>query len=136
LLSGTEQSAWSFGPFVIGVLAPSVLVTPMFNAARGSLLIPALFHFQMNGPAWPDTQPWENYVFAIAAVAVVLLNWKAMLTRDQAVTEGSSIPERDPAPTIPMTPPGQRSNQEPARSAQRTPGSACPVHARLAPSID
>jgi uncharacterized protein len=57
LLSGTEQSAWSFGPFVIGVLADSVLVTPMFNAARGSLLIPALFHFQMNGPAWPDAQP-------------------------------------------------------------------------------
>jgi hypothetical protein len=72
---------------VIGVLALSVLVTPMFNAARGSLLIAALFHFQMNGPAWPDAQPWENYVFAIAAVAVVLLNWKAMLTRDQAVTE-------------------------------------------------
>ena len=87
LLSGTEQSAWSFGPFVIGVLALSVLVTPMFNAARGSLLIPALFHFQMNGPAWPDAQPCENYVFAIAAVAVVLLNRKAMLTRDQAVTE-------------------------------------------------
>jgi hypothetical protein len=72
---------------VIGVLALSVLVTPMFNAARGSLLIAALFHFQMNGPAWPDAQPWENYVFAIAAVAVVLLNRKAMLTRDQAVTE-------------------------------------------------
>ena len=53
----------------------------------GSLLIAALFHLQMNGPAWPDAQPWENYVFAIAAVAVVLLNWKAMLTRDQAVTE-------------------------------------------------
>jgi uncharacterized protein len=87
LLSGTEQSAWSFGPFVIGVLALSVLVTPMFNAARGSLLIPALFHFQMNGPGWPDAQPWENYVFAIAAVAVVLLNRNAMLTRDQAVTE-------------------------------------------------
>ena len=44
LLSGTEQSAWSFGPFVLGVLALSVLVTPMFNAARGSLLIAALFH--------------------------------------------------------------------------------------------
>jgi uncharacterized protein len=56
------------------VLALSVLLTPLFNAARGSLLIPALFHFQMNGPAWPDAQPWQNYVFAIAAVVVVLLN--------------------------------------------------------------
>ena len=28
LLSGTPQSAWSFGPYVIGVLALSVLITP------------------------------------------------------------------------------------------------------------
>ena len=82
---------------MIGVLALSVLVTPMFNAARGSLLIPALFHFQMNGPAWPDAQPWENYVFAIAAVVVVLLNRKAMLTRDQAVTE-VFYPGEEPSP--------------------------------------
>jgi membrane protease YdiL (CAAX protease family) len=61
LLSGTPQSAWSFGPYVVGVLALSVMLTPMVNAARGSLLITALFHFQMNGPAWPDAQPWENY---------------------------------------------------------------------------
>ena len=87
LLSGTPQSGWSFGPYVIGVQALGVIVTPMFNAARGSILIPVLFHFQVNGPAWPDAQPWENYVFAIASVAVVLLNRKAMLTRDQAVTE-------------------------------------------------
>ena len=97
LLSGTEQSAWSFGPFVLWVLALSVLVTPMFNAARGSLLIAALFHFQMNGPAWPDAQPWENYVLAIAAVAVVLLNRKAMLTRDEAVTD-VLYPGDEPAP--------------------------------------
>ena len=99
LLSGTEQSGWSFPPFIIGVMALSVLVTPMFNAAKGSILIPALFHFQMNGPAWPDAQPWENYVFAIAAVVVVLLNRKAMLTREGAVTsvlmpgEEGSTPE-------------------------------------------
>jgi hypothetical protein len=36
LLSGTEQRAWSFGPFVVGVLALLVLMTPMFNDARGS----------------------------------------------------------------------------------------------------
>src|SRR3954452_12035904 len=87
LMSGTPQSAWSFGPYLIGVLALSVLLTPMFNAARGSLLIAGLFHFQMNGPAWPDAQPWENYLFAAAAVIIVLLNRKAMLTRVGAVTE-------------------------------------------------
>jgi uncharacterized protein len=41
----------------------------------------------MNGPAWPEAQPWENYLFAAAAVVIVLLNRKAMLTRDGAVTE-------------------------------------------------
>jgi len=87
LLSGTPQSAWSFGPFFIGVLAISVILTPMFNAARGSLLIAALFHFQMNGPAWPDAQPWDMLVFGIAAVLIVLLNRKAMLSRNGAVTE-------------------------------------------------
>lgn len=55
-------SGWSFGAFMVGALAISVLMTPMFNAARGSILVAALFHFQVNGSAWPDGQPWENYV--------------------------------------------------------------------------
>jgi membrane protease YdiL (CAAX protease family) len=87
LFSGTPQSAWSFGPFIIGVLALSVILAPMFNVARGSLLIAVLFHFQMNGPAWPDAQPWENFLFAAVAVVVVVLNRRTMLTCDEAVTE-------------------------------------------------
>lgn len=70
----------------------------MFNAARGSILVAALFHFQLNGPAWPEVQPWENYLFAIAAVVIVLLNRKAMLTRDQAVTEVLTPAEEQPSP--------------------------------------
>ena len=87
LLSGTPQSAWSFGPYVLGVLALGVIVTPMFNASRGSLLIPMLFHFQINGPAWPEAQPWENYLFAIVAVLIVVVNRRTMLNRDTGVTE-------------------------------------------------
>jgi membrane protease YdiL (CAAX protease family) len=105
LLSGTPQSAWSFGPYVVGVLALSVMLTPAFNAARGSILVAALFHFQMNGPAWPEAQPWENYLFAIVAVAIVLLNRTAMLTRDHAVTDVLTASD-DPSPA------------EPARSAK------------------
>jgi membrane protease YdiL (CAAX protease family) len=100
LLSGTPQSAWSVGPYVIGVMALAVLITPMFNAARGSLLTAMLFHFQMNGPAWPDAQPWENYLFALAAVAVVLLNRRAMLSRDGAVTEVVLTDERAEAERV------------------------------------
>jgi len=87
LLSGSPQSAWSFGPYIIGVLALGVIVTPMFNAAGGSILIAALFHFQVNGPAWPDAQPWDTLVYVLAAVLIVVLNRKTMLTRDGAVTE-------------------------------------------------
>jgi len=87
LLSGTPQSAWSFAPYVLGVLALSVIITPLFNAAQGSILMAALFHFQINGPAWPDAQPWENYLFALVAVIIVIVNRKAMLSRDGAVTD-------------------------------------------------
>jgi hypothetical protein len=46
-------------------------------------------------------QPWENYLFALVAIVIVLLNRTAMLTRAQAVTavvpnDHSSRP--DPAP--------------------------------------
>lgn len=87
LMGGTPQSAWSFGPYVVGVLALSVLVTPMVNASGGSLLVAMLFHFQMNGPAWPEAQPWENYVFAAAALVTVVLNRPRMTSRDGAATD-------------------------------------------------
>lgn len=86
-LSGSPQSAWSFGPFFIGALAITVILTAVFNAARGSLLIAALFHFQINGPAWPDAQPWDTLVFGVVALLVVLLNRRTMLTREEAVTD-------------------------------------------------
>lgn len=87
LLSGTPQEAWSFAPYFIAVVAISVILTPMFNAARGSLLVAALFHFQMNNPIWPDAQPWDTLVFAIAAVIVVVGSRRTMLAREGAVTD-------------------------------------------------
>ena len=87
LLSGTPQGAWDFGPYLFGVLALSVIITPMFNASHGSILMAALFHFQVNGPAWPDAQPWENYLFAAVAIVVVILNRKTMFTRSGAATD-------------------------------------------------
>src|SRR5262249_8042594 len=104
LIPGTLQSEWSFGPFVIGVVALSVIVTPMFNAARGSILVAVLYHFQLNGPAWPPAQPWENYVFALVAVVLVLLNRRRMVTGDGAVTE-VLMPERKAAAMMPASGP-------------------------------
>ncbi len=87
LASGTPQSAWSFTPFFVGSIALSVIVTPLFNASRGSILLPALFHFQINNPIWPDAQPYDTLVFVVAAVLVVWLNRKTMFGRTSAVTE-------------------------------------------------
>jgi membrane protease YdiL (CAAX protease family) len=87
LLSGTPQSSMSLIPFFIGVVAVAVILTPMFNAARGSILIAMLYHLQVMNPAFPDAQPWDTLMWVIAAVVVVVVNRKAMLSREGAVTE-------------------------------------------------
>jgi uncharacterized protein len=86
LLGGTLQSNWSFVPFFIGTIAISLIVTPMFNAARGSILLPALMHFQLNNPLWPDAQPYDTIFFAAAAALIVWLNRNKMFTGNTAVT--------------------------------------------------
>jgi uncharacterized protein len=85
-MEGTPQSAWAFGPYFVGVVAIAVILTSLFNASKGSLLIAALYHFQMNNPIWPDAQPWGSYIFAAVALVVVVLNRKALLSRDNVVT--------------------------------------------------
>ena len=86
LLSGTPQSAWSFTPFFVGSVAVSVIVTQLFNASRGSILLPALLHFQLINPIWSDAQPYDTLFFVAAAVLVVCLNRKAMFSREWGVT--------------------------------------------------
>jgi len=93
LLSGTPQSAWSFTPFFVGSVAVSVIVTQLFNASRGSILLPALFHFQLINPIWPDAQPYDTLFFVAAAIMVVWLNREAMLNRHGGVT--AVIPQAD-----------------------------------------
>jgi membrane protease YdiL (CAAX protease family) len=87
LIGGTPQSAWSFGPYFIGVVTICVIMTPLFNAARGSLLISALYHFQMMNPAFPDAQPWDTLMFLIAAVVIVWVNRRDMFQRGSGVTD-------------------------------------------------
>lgn len=87
LLSGTQQSAWSFLPFFLGTIALSVIVTPLFNASRGSIFLPALFHFMLINPVWPDAQPYDTYLFSLIAVVIVWLNRKTMFTRKYSITE-------------------------------------------------
>ena len=67
-LGGTPQSAWDFTPFLVGAVAVSVILTPIFNASGGSILIAALFHFALNNPVLPDAQPYDMWLFAALAV--------------------------------------------------------------------
>ena len=87
LMGGTPQSNWDFLPFFAGVVALSVLLTPLFNASRGSLLIAVIYHFQMMNPIWPDAQPWDSLLIIIAAGIIVWLNRGNMFQRRDAVTD-------------------------------------------------
>jgi uncharacterized protein len=86
-LDGTPQNAWSFGPYLIGMLAVSMILCAMFNASGGSILVAALFHFQLNNPIWPDAHPWDSAVFVVIAILVLVVNRKAMFSREGAATE-------------------------------------------------
>ena len=86
-LSGTPQSAWAFGPFFLGLIAITVIMTPLFNASRGSLLIAILYHLNIMNPIFPDAQPWDSYLLAIAAVVIVFIHRREMFQRGSGVIE-------------------------------------------------
>ena len=84
-LGGTPQSAWDFMPFFTGTICISVVLTPMFNRMRGSLLWPFLFHWQFNNPFWPDAQPYDTWLMVLIAIIVTIANWPEMTSRQNAV---------------------------------------------------
>ena len=86
-LSNTVFADWDFFPFFAGNIALAVLATPFLNNGRGSLFWPMLFHWQLINPFWPDAQPWDTWLFAAAALIVVILDRRNMFSRQGAVTE-------------------------------------------------
>jgi membrane protease YdiL (CAAX protease family) len=87
LMSGTPQSAWSFGPFFLGLIAITVIMTPLFNASRGSLLIAILYHLNIMNPIFPDAQPWDSYLLAMVAAVIVFLDRRQIFQRGTGVME-------------------------------------------------
>ena len=87
LMSGTVYDNWSILPLFGGIIVLSIIITPLFNNSRGSLLIAYLYHFQMMNPIIPDAQPWENLLFAITAVVIVVLNRHTMFKKGTGVTD-------------------------------------------------
>ena len=77
-----------------GYVTLAILVTPIFNSARGSLLLPILFHWQLINPFWPDAQPWDTWIFVVVTAAVVWLKRETMFSREGAVTEVIPSEER------------------------------------------
>ena len=87
LLSGTQQSSWSFAPFFAGTIAISVIATALFNATRGSILLAAVLHFQLMNPIWPDAQPHDTTILLVVAALLVWRQRRTMFSRVGAVTE-------------------------------------------------
>jgi membrane protease YdiL (CAAX protease family) len=87
LMSGMPQSSWSVAPYFLGIVAIYVILTPFFNASKGSLLVAVLYHFQMMNPIFPDAQPWDNILWVAVAVIVVWLNRDKMFNREAGVTK-------------------------------------------------
>ncbi len=87
LLSGTQQSEWSFTAFFAGCLAISVIVTALFNESKGSILLSAFFHFSLMNPIFPDAQPYDTYLLIVVAVLIVWRKRNNMLKRQGAVVE-------------------------------------------------
>lgn len=85
-LSGVVFEGWNFLPFFVGNVTLAILVTPIFNAARGSLLLPVLFHWQLINPFWPDAQPWDTWILVALTAAVVWWTRETMFGRSGAVT--------------------------------------------------
>ena len=87
LIGGTPQSAWSFLPFAFGGIACSLIITAVFNDSRGSILLPALVHFQLNNPIWPDAQPWDNLFIILCAIVIVWLKRDKMFQPGAGLTD-------------------------------------------------
>jgi len=73
-IQSAVQSQWSFAAFFLGLLALSLIITAMFNAAHGSILLPVLFHWQTNNPLLPDAQPYDILPTLIFALLIAV--WK------------------------------------------------------------
>ncbi len=87
LLSGTQQSEWSFTAFFAGCLAISVIATALFNQSNGSILLSAFFHFSLMNPIFPDAQPYDTYLLIVVAAVIVWRKRESMLAKQGAVLE-------------------------------------------------
>ena len=87
MLSGTQQSGWSFLPFFLGTISISIIITALFNASKGSILLAAFMHFQLMNPIWPDAQPYDTWLLTAAAIPIIWFNRSMFFGKENAVVE-------------------------------------------------
>src|SRR5690606_10184733 len=89
IIEGTRQAeGGGFSPiFIVATTFYSLAFTAMFNASRGSILIPVLFHFQLNNDAFPDGGVGGLLAMILFTVIIVWLTRDRMFRRDGGVTE-------------------------------------------------
>lgn len=87
IISGTPQDGGSFALFIVAAMVISLAFTALFNASRGSILIPALFHFQANNPALPDGGAGWLLALFVLVVVIVWLTRETMFRRGGGATE-------------------------------------------------
>lgn len=97
-LAGVVFAGWNFLPFFIGNITLAVLVTPILNGTRGSLLWPVLFHWQLINPFWADAQPWDTWILVVVTALVVWWNRDTMFQREGAVTHVIPTPRSGVSP--------------------------------------
>ncbi len=92
LLSGTQQSNWSFAPFFAGCIAISIIAAALYNDTKGSIFLAAFFHFMLMNPIFPEADPYDTYLLVLIAIPLIFLKRRMMFTGKTAVTE--VIPSR------------------------------------------
>jgi membrane protease YdiL (CAAX protease family) len=73
-IPGTAQSAWDLPTFFLNMVSLSIIMTALYNATGGSILLAFLFHWQINNPFHLSAFPNDRLIFTLlfAAAAVVM----------------------------------------------------------------
>jgi hypothetical protein len=86
-----RQFASLYSAVIPGVVS-ALWRTPAFLMS-GSLLVALVFNAHMNGPEWPDTQPWDMIGFVLVAIALAFVQRRMLLDRGSAATAVLEPPE-------------------------------------------
>ena len=82
-LSGTPQSAWGVMPFFVGSVCLSVILTPLFNASGGSILLAGIYHFRF-------LTSTASAMHATSSLSVV---WRSLPSRNTSPTAAACSPQ-------------------------------------------